>query len=372
VAALQAVRRRERALAVAAAGLSVAGFLGYYLPLYLAPGPLPSVTLRVPLAGVVTVPWVQLLWCVLLTGVELALLTGLNVLGVHAVAVATGYVAPGGTGRKRDALLGIGLERRTTFLGRFGLDPFEGLDPRLLVLFNLTLRLKGWLGNQAIRYLAQLLLGRYAVRVVLDFVGLPLYMAINVLSVRTVLRQARVVLLGHHAVARLVARFDGPPLAVAEQALLYDTLQLVAVSKRDHHRNHYLLTRELLARFRIPREPSHRLPPDYLDRLRSAPDHALALCQAVILLGFVLDGRLSWRERRRLARLREVGLLADRPEEVARRAREFMAGGDLAGWLDPYVARARQRPPGPDPEAARVAGLPGEGRLVEPAPARTV
>jgi len=31
-------------------------------------------------------------------------------------------------------------------------------------VFNLVLRLKGWLANQAIRYLVQLFLGRYAVR----------------------------------------------------------------------------------------------------------------------------------------------------------------------------------------------------------------
>ena len=41
----------------------------------------------------------------------------------------------------------------------------------MLFLFNLVYRLKGFLANQAVRYLTRLLLGRYAVRALLDFAG---------------------------------------------------------------------------------------------------------------------------------------------------------------------------------------------------------
>lgn len=46
-----------------------------------------------------------------------------------------------------------------------------------------------------IRYLVRLYLGRYAVRTILDFSGLPVYMMINAPSVYTVLREARVIML---------------------------------------------------------------------------------------------------------------------------------------------------------------------------------
>jgi hypothetical protein len=66
----------------------------------------------------------------------------------------------------------------------------------LLFLFNLVFRLKGWLGNKVIRFLTRLLPGRYVVRSVLDFAGMPLYMAINAYAVSTVMREAKGIILG--------------------------------------------------------------------------------------------------------------------------------------------------------------------------------
>ena len=335
-----ATRRHELLLMTAAAGLSVAGFLGYYLPIYEFPHLLPSVEVTLPILGSVQFRWAENLWCLALTAVELVLLTLLNVSGVYSIAVATGYVDPATRGRKRGALMGLGLERKALGVARYGIDPFQGLHPALLFVSNALLRLRGFLGHQAVRYLFQLVLGRYAVRSLLDFAGLPIYMAINALSVRHALRQARVILLGQRVLGQVLAEWPVPALTPREKALLYDTLQYIAISKRDFHRNHLLLTRELLARFGVPREPAHRLPADYLDRLGAAPDRTLALCQAVILLGFVLDGHLSRRERRRLDLLASRGLLEVSAEEVAQRAHDFLDGRPLDDWLRPYAVRA--------------------------------
>jgi len=62
-------------LMTAAAGLSVAGFLGYYLPIYEFPHLLPSVEVTLPILGSVQVRWAENLWCLALTAVELVLLT---------------------------------------------------------------------------------------------------------------------------------------------------------------------------------------------------------------------------------------------------------------------------------------------------------
>lgn len=330
---------RELGLMAAAALLSVAGFLGYYLPIYAAPDLFPSARLTLPgLATPVTVDWGQILWCVALTVVELALLTLQNLRGVHAIAVDAGLVRPATGAAELDTLLDIGLQRQAIEISRYGIDPFEGLNRQVLFLFNALLRLKGALGNQAVRYLARLLLGRYAVRTVLDFAGLPIYMAINVWSVRAVLREARVIIFGQRLIATLLRRLPAGPLPVAEAALLYDTLQYVAVSKRDYHRNHYVLTRELLTRFEIPAEARHPLPADYLDRLRRAPASSAALCRLIILLGFVLDGQLSRRERRRLEQLAGLGILREPASAVARAAQDILDGRSAGPWLQAHLA----------------------------------
>jgi hypothetical protein len=115
----------------------------------------------------------------------------------------------------------------------------------------------------------------------------------------------------------------------AEQVLVYDTLQFIAVSKRDFHANHYVLTRELLERWRVPAEVRHPLPADYLERLAAAPPRAKAICRTLIASGFVLDGQLSSRELRRLDAMSQLGILPDRPADVRRRLTQFLRGGGL-------------------------------------------
>jgi hypothetical protein len=329
-ATTQHVRRMEQVLVAAAAGLAVVGFLGYYLPVYRAPHLFPAVTVTVPLLGSpLRLPWGELLWAVLLTTLELELLVVLNLVGVHEIAVATGFLTSETKRDRTRALLSIGLERKTTEVTRYGIDPFEGLRPWMLFVFNLVLRLKGWLANQAIRYLVRLFLGRYAVRALLDFAGVPLYMAINAYAAYAVLREAKVVLMGPDAIRLLVRRLSGQVPSPAERALVYDTLQYIAVSKRDFHQNHYLLTKELLELWSVPAEARHPLPGDYLERLGAAPPRTRAVCQALILSGFILDGQLSWRERRRLHALNRLGILPARPADVRRRLRQFLGGGGL-------------------------------------------
>jgi hypothetical protein len=333
------IRRVDRTLMTTAACLAVLGFLGYYLPVYNAPQWFPAVTVRVPLLGsALRLPWGELAWAVMLTTVELFVLTLLNIVGVHEIAVATGFLTPETKPDRVPALLSIGLERKTTEVTRYGIDPFEGLHPWMLFLFNLVLRLKGWLANQAVRYLVRLLLGRYAVRALLDFAGVPLYMAINAYATHAVLREAKVVLMGPEAIRELVRRVSGRTPSVADRALVYDTLQYIAVSKRDFHQNHYLLTKALLELWRVPVEARHPLPADYLERLQAAPPPARALCQALILSGFVLDGQLSRRELRRLDAMHRLGIIPERAADVRRLVRRFLKGGGLP--LDDLARRS--------------------------------
>lgn len=340
---IQHIRRSERFMMLAAAGLSMAGFLAYYLPIYKFPDLFPFVNLAIPFVDTtVKLPWAELVWCLLLTSIELTLLTLINIAGVHEIAVATGFVSAETKTGKEETLLRIGLERKTVEVIKYGIDPFQGLNKWMLFLFNVVLRLKGWLGNQVIRYLARTMLGRYAVRTVLDFSGMPLYMAINAYSVHAVLRQARVIILGQTAIALLLKRLPSGNLSETEKDLLYDTLQYIAISKRDFHQNHYVLTKDLLEFFNISPRERHLLPDDYLDKLSRAPSAVLALCQVVILLGFVLDGHLSGRERFRIHELNRAEALEETASDVKDYMRDFLTGAGIEKWVDTYLSRINE------------------------------
>ena len=122
-----------------------------------------------------------------------------------------------------------------------------------------------------------------------------------------------------------------------EAKLLYDTLQFIAVSKRDYHRNHYALTRMLLTHFAIPLEEKHALPGDYRSRLENASPEMRDLCTLVTLLGFLLDGKLSWRERGRITLLNEAGILKESFTEVRHYATAFIDGKGIEPLFQRYL-----------------------------------
>jgi hypothetical protein len=335
---IEHIRRRQRLASAIAALLSIIGFLSYYLPVYRFPHLFPSIKVAIPLMdATISLPWAELLWCMALTSIELYLLTLLNIFGAHEIAIATGFISLATKSEKADAVIQIGLEKKATEINRYGIDPFQDLDKRLLFLFNAVLRLKGWFANQLMRFLVRLLLGRYAVRALLDFAGMPIYMAINAYSVHTVMREARVIIMGQTLIGILIARLPRYELSAAEKELLYDTLQYIAVCKRDFHQNHYLLTKALLEFFDIPAEKYHPLPEDYAERLKQAPAAPTALCRLIILLGFILDGRVSWRERLRLRHMNRIGVLKESPMELKRYARDFLNGAGVDSWSEAYL-----------------------------------
>jgi hypothetical protein len=329
------IRRRHRQALALSAALSVAGFLAYFLPVYGLPQLFPSAPVTLPLVGAIVLPWAELLWGILLMVVEIYLLVLLNLWGVHEIAVATGLMGPHNKHLLASEIIGIGLEDENRDVLRYGIDPFLGVNRGVLFVFNLVLRLKGFLGNKLLRYLVQRLLGRFAVREVLDFIGMPIYMAINAYSTHVVLREARVIIMGQrlleHLHRRLPARIAGPD----PRELLYATCQYIAVSKRDFHQNHYLLTKTLVERYAIAVSAAPSLPADYLDRLRAADPELRRVCVLLLVLGFILDGQLSWREHRRIAALQEAGVLEYSVDEVRTFARAFLSGEGI----EPLLAR---------------------------------
>jgi len=337
-AEVRLIRRRHRQALVVSAALSVAGFLAYFVPVYTLPAMFPSAPVSLPFVGEVVLPWAELLWGVVLMVVEIYLLVLLNLWGVHEIAVATGLMGTHNKHIVAEEIIGIGLGNEHRGLLRYGIDPFLGLNRSFLFVFNLVLRLKGWLGSKLLRYLVQRLLGRLAVREVLDFIGMPIYMAINAYSTHVVLREARVIIMGQRLIEQLARRLPAELPGSDPRDLLYATCQFIAVSKRDFHQNHYRLTRTLIERYAITIKTAPSLSEDYLERLRAADPELRRVCVLLLVLGFILDGKVSWRERRRVATLREAGILEYTVEEVRGLARAFVSGEGIEPLLTRQLA----------------------------------
>jgi hypothetical protein len=320
--------------------LSAMGFVLLYLPQYELPHLFPKIPLMLPLLGEVHFPLIATLYGVILMVLEMVLLTILHLYSVHRIAAITGYITPTDLAQadKIETVLDVSLEVKNTAQEEFGIDPYQGLSPVVVFGYNLVFRLKGLLGSVFLKWILQRILGRFAVRELLDFSGLPIYGFLNGYSTYTLLREARVVIMGQHLIERSLQRIDYEALKHPDfENLLYDTLQFIAINKRDYHKNHYLLTKLLLERCGIASRTKHHLRSDYYTHLKAAPLPLQRCCLLVIHLGFLLDGELSLRERITIQNLEKEGFPTESFAEVQRHLKAYLSGSGMERLLAKYV-----------------------------------
>jgi hypothetical protein len=339
-AEVRAIRNRHHLGVAVSASLAVFGGLAYYLPSYWLPEYFHSIEISLAWFGIsFRLPWVQLLWGLIPMLLELNLLVFVNIWAVHATAVATGLIDDQTKNERVEQLLHVALSEKRKGLLRFGIDPLLGINRGALFAYTLLLRLKGFLGKKVLQYVVRHVLGRLAVRELLDFLGMPIYMFLNAWSTHVVIREAKIHIMGQQLIVELGRRL--PPRAEVDdpeaRALLYDTLQLVAVSKRDFHANHYLLAKTLIETYEVEFEHEKPLARAYIDRLAGAPERLKRLCALVLILGFVLDGKITRRERRRLRELRAAGALDVDVEQVQCWCQEFIDGAGVSSLLSDHL-----------------------------------
>ena len=115
-------------------------------------------------------------------------------------------------------------------------------------------------------------------------------------------------------------------LNALEKELIYDTLQLVAISKQDFHANHTLLTQQLIAFYQIPVKKQHLFTATFYERLTATNPSIKQLCQEIIIIGLLLDGKISWREKRKIKQLHTKKLLLHDVNAITQAAQQFIHG----------------------------------------------
>jgi hypothetical protein len=330
------IRRNETIAVWAAAFLGAMGVVLLYVPQYAFPQLFPDTNINL-FGKKYAVPIVMMVYSVVLVIIEIWLLTFLNIWCTHEIAVATGFLNYRNKTHddKRNLLINIGLEKKNKQVLNYGIDPLQGANRKAIMAWNLLFILKATLSNMLFKVFVQRVLGRYAVRAVQDFAGIPIFALWNAWGTKIILRQARVIITGQNLIEEVAGRIQvSQPADEAFKILLYDTLQYIAVSKRDFHQNHYLLTKTLFDQYDIPPQENHWLEAGYYEKLKAADPHHRRVCQLVIVLGFLLDGKLSYREKLQVKELQQEGLLDMDAAAIKKYQDDFLAGRGVEGLID--------------------------------------
>lgn len=327
------VKKRERTTVLLAALIGAAMVLILYLPQYWWPHLFPVHLFHVPfLEEPVEFSIVSFAYGMVLVFAEIVLLTFLNIYCTHHIAFSIGFITheTKHSKDKKELLLSIGQEKKNKDIKKLGIDPHYGQKKGRVFLLNLLFTLKATLSNLLVKILIQRVLGRYAVREVMDMLGIPIFAFWNAWGTRQVLREARIIIMGQNYLDHFREELKSfRQLNNQEKVMLYDTLQYVAMSKRDYHKSHYLLSKLIVEHFEITIEEQHAVSPDYYGQLNAGQADFKKLNENVLLLGFVLDGLLSLREKNRIKELNAAGILSQSPQQVALMVERFVYGKGL-------------------------------------------
>ncbi len=338
-AEIKTIRRNETIAIWLASFFGAMGVVLLYVPQYFLPQwfPVTDITLS---GRTFAVPVVLLIYTVLLVVIEIMLLTFLNIWCTHEIAVATGFLNYQSKKEKdkRSLLINIGLEKKNKEVLRYGIDPLQGINKKALVAWNFFFILKATLSNMLFKIFIQRALGRYAVKAVQDFAGIPVFAAWNAYGTKVILKEARVIIMGQNLIEVVCGRIrkDQEPTD-AFKILLYDTLQYIAVSKRDFHQNHFILTKNLFEIYNITPKNNHWLEKGYYQKLHAAGKEEKEVCQLLICIGFILDGKLSITERLQIKELHKEGLLDINAEIIKKYQSDFINGRGIDGLITKYI-----------------------------------
>jgi hypothetical protein len=342
-AELNAVNRLEKRALFVSGLIGTIAVLSLYLPQYAFPNLFPNHDVALPIVGIVAVPLVATIYGVVLVFLEIWALTLLHVYCIHNMAVATGYITESTklVPEKLKKILAVSTEQKDKTLLNYGIDPYQGLKTSHVLLFNLFIALKATLSNMVVKVIVRRFLGRFAVREVLDLLGIPIFAFWNIMATRTVLREARVMIMGQNLIDALAPKFEKTAAEIKNlpdtNGLIYDTLQFIAVSKRDYHANHSYLTARVLPIFEIPVKTLHLISYDFSEKMAKADPKLQRFCQLIIILGLLLDGEISFRERERIAKFHKDGILEPTVSELVAYKNDFLEGRGIGQLADKYL-----------------------------------
>lgn len=135
-----------------------------------------------------------LVYSLVLVLAEIWFLTYTNIRSVTKIAHACGHPNPSDRNFENNvnALIAVGLEKKQTELKAIGINPYEGLHPYSVFAYQIILKLKATLSGILFKLLVKKMLGRYALRAVIDFAGMPIYAFWNIWGARQVMNEARI------------------------------------------------------------------------------------------------------------------------------------------------------------------------------------
>ncbi|MNK01888.1 hypothetical protein D3C87_197010 [compost metagenome] len=227
---------------------------------------------------------------------EIWLLNMLNLYAVRRICEIYRYPAVSQSDYQEQVALltEAGLEMPAKHMQLLEINPYVGLTKFSYYALWIGTKLKATLSNVLMKFLVRRLLGRYALRIVTDLLGIPIFAFWNAWTSRQVMKETQMRIVSAAATKDFMQEFSPEELSRISEKLR-KLFHFIAQQKRQYNFALYSFMKEMLEVL-----PDLDLKYDQevkIDELFDANDEDNKLVARLLIFGLIVDGTLSVKER---------------------------------------------------------------------------
>jgi len=329
------IRKRVKAIRIRIITISALygtlGVLFLFLPQYFSPSLFPKHLFKIPIINYTfSLSISELIYGVFLTALEIWLLALTDFRSVSRIAAVYDFEPDNEQKNKAEEtleLVNICLGKDKQKMKEVGINPLQKTSKTSIVLLLILYRAKAFLSRFIVRFIIKKILGRLAVRAVLDMLGIPIYAFWNAFAASEIMRKANMRMHAHKLMYQTGAWFHERFSENSEfKNLVYDTLQYIAIEKKSFYPTDYLFVKHFLQIFEVPIVKEHILSDNYIAKIKSSSNEIKDAMAKFIIIGFLIDGKLGSLEIRALNQLKDEGIVPWKISQIKIWMKEYLLG----------------------------------------------
>lgn len=308
--------------------LSLAGIALFYWPQYSWPQ-LFQLTPIQAFGAVYALPLVTVLYGLLLVYLQVGILLVLNSWGAKMIMDVCRFPRAHDPQYERH-LQTLSNAAFMSFYQNFfqpGVDSYLNIPRWGLIILFLSATSKAAFTTLLAKFALTRFMGQYALA---DIIAMPIYAVWNTWTSWQILHEAQVRVMAPTTIREFVHELH-EEWGKNDQfrQLILGALQYVAVLQRQHNYAHYMLTETLMDQFKLVTDV---MPTDqFVAQALDSPLPMRHSLERLIIFSVLIDGKLSWYEKQRLRKLRQLGFLTYSTTEIQRIITAYNQGQGL--WV---------------------------------------
>jgi hypothetical protein len=259
-----------------------------------------------------------MLYAVIMIFPEIWLLNMLNLYAVRRICEILQY--PSKTHKDYHEQIALlteaGLEMPAKHMQLLDINPYVGLTRFSYYLLIVGAKLKATLSNVLMKFLVRRLLGRYALRIVTDLMGIPIFAFWNAWASKKVMKEAQVRIVSTVATEDFLTGFSKVELESVKDKLT-KLVHFIAQQKRQYNFALYSFMKGILNH--LPELDLKYSQEVKLEELFDENQEQNRLISRLLIFGMIVDGTLSVKERlaiRKIVKEEWFPLTMDEIEDV--------------------------------------------------------